>query len=89
MGSPWVFEPWHVQWLGDIAALRVVTAAGVGRYHHRSITNSDSAGDASDSEYVVSHSVAAFSVTALLLGALGGNSGNIDAQWHTLIIHGH
>lgn len=74
-------EPWNVQWLGDPVAFRVVTGAGMGRYQHRSVAGSDRDCNVGNGQHVVSHSVAAFSVIAIMSGAVGVHGRSAYAPW--------
>ncbi|CNH53156.1 Uncharacterised protein [Yersinia thracica] len=85
MGDKRFIESWDVQWLGDVTAFCFVTGAGVGGYHSGSVAGFDYSRHAGDGEHVVSRTVTAFSIIAILSGAFGGYGRSIDAQ---LILRG-
>lgn len=82
VGDHRVAQPWHVQWLGNIAAFYLVTCTGLGRYLYRPIAHSYCRGDAGNRQHVVPRAVAALFVTAILSGAVRRlGRANANARW--------
>ncbi len=71
-GDHRVAQPWHVQWLGNIAAFYLVTCTGLGRYLYRPIAHSYCRGDAGNRQHVVPRAVAALLLLPSCLALLGG-----------------